>query len=116
MTANRAQRAPRHLTPAARRWWRSAVETFALEDHHLLLLQAACELWDRKELARQMIAKDGLVFVDRHGATREHPAVKIAKDCAIAFARVVRELRFDVGAPSADERPPRLVDLNRGRA
>jgi phage terminase small subunit len=113
MTASRAQRPPKHLTAATRRWWRSAVETFDCEPHHVMLLTAAAELWDRKEAAREIIAKDGLVFVDRLGSTREHPAVKIAKDCAIAFTRTIRELRFDVAAPAEDQRPPRLVDVNR---
>jgi len=118
MTAERVQKPPKHLKPATRRWWSWANATFALEPHHLRLLTLAGEFWDRGEAARELIATEGLTFTDRFNCPREHPAVKIARDSGIAFARVIRELRLDagdVGEPGENGRPPRLVDINRRR-
>jgi phage terminase small subunit len=36
-------RPPRHLTPAARTWWRKICGAYVLEVHHLKILQVAAE-------------------------------------------------------------------------
>jgi hypothetical protein len=36
-----------HLSPSARQWWETTVETYLLEPHHVKLLQLACEARDR---------------------------------------------------------------------
>ena len=90
--------APRHLKKATRLWWQSVVTDYSLEPHHLRLLQAAAESWDRYQEARMILAKDGLTTPTASGL-KAHPAVAIERDARLAFARLVRELDLDVEAP-----------------
>ncbi|MDN4982305.1 P27 family phage terminase small subunit [Bradyrhizobium sp. WYCCWR 13022] len=102
-------KAPPHLTDPTRLWWRSVVREYALEPHHLRLLQAACECWDRLQQSRELLARDGLVVEGREGGVRPHPAVAIERDSRISFARLVRELDLDTEpAPSVRTAPPAL--------
>ncbi len=98
--------APAHLRESTRRWWRSVTSTWALEDHHVKLLTAAAEAWDRLQEARERIAKDGAYVEDRFGQLRPHPALAIERDSRIAFARILRELDLDAEPPAS--RPPSL--------
>jgi phage terminase small subunit len=86
---------PEHLSEDAAAWWDDVVRDFALEPHHLKLLQAACEAWDRAQLARQAVAIDGLCFLDGNGVLKANPAVAIERDARTLFARLVRELNLD---------------------
>lgn len=76
-------------------WWEQIVGEFALESHHLRLLQAACEAWDRCQAAREQVASTGLTFIDPGGSIRANPAVAIERDARTLFARLVRELNLD---------------------
>ncbi len=106
---------PAHLSPDAASWWRSVVADYDLEDHHLRLLQAAAEAWDRLQQARQALAEHGgLTFAKANGDLATHPAVAIERDARIGFARLVRELDLDAGAPSERSRPPPLGSNRRG--
>lgn len=105
MTA-KAPRPPKHLAPSTRRWWASVVEQYILEEHDVRLLTLGAEHWDRAAIAREALASRGLTFVDRFGCPRERPEVKIAKESAGMFARLIRELRLDIEAP--ESRPPGL--------
>ena len=62
-------RPPAHLSPSAAQWWTSTVEDYELHEHHLRLLQLACEAWDRAQGARALLDNDGalltLPFRDR---------------------------------------------------
>ena len=60
---------------------------FELEEHHLKLLTAACESWDRCQQARRRLKKHGLTYADRFGQPRARPEVGIERDNRIAFAR-----------------------------
>jgi P27 family predicted phage terminase small subunit len=102
-----AAKPPNHLTAEAKQWWRAVTTDFDLEPHHLKLLQAACEAWDRMTLARKAVAKDGLTFRASNGDLKSNPAVAIERDARTAFARLVRELDLDAGT-LAERRPPGL--------
>ena len=78
------------------------------------LLTLAAEMWDRGELARETLGRKGLTYVDRRGNPRPRPENAIARDSAIVFARLIRELRLDVGQPAEDERPPRINQNGNG--
>ena len=78
---------PAHLTDTTKAWWPAVVRDYALEPHHLRLLQAACECWDRLEQARELLATDGLVNHGREGGVRPHPAEAIERDGRNSFAR-----------------------------
>jgi len=105
---------PAHLSPSARQWWQTTVERYVLEEHHLRLLQLACEAWDRAQKARAQLDEEGLTMAGREGGIRPHPCVAIERDARLAVARLVRELDLD-SEPPASERigPPGLLS-NRG--
>jgi len=104
----KAPRPPKHLTKEASAFWTHVVSTYALEPHHLHLLQAACESWDRMQAAREAVATQGLTFTDNRGCIKANPAVAIEKDARIAFARLIRELDLDEAMANLDVRPPAL--------
>lgn len=99
-------RPPSHLSEPAKRWWRSVLDAYELEPHHLLLLAKAAEAWDRAEQARQFLDANGLTYQDRFSQPKVRPEVAIERDCRIGFARLVRELCLDIEAPDGG-RPPR---------
>ena len=106
---------PAHLSKEMQSWWRAVIAEFELEQHHLYLLQCACETWDRLQEARAVLRKEGLTVTTSTGQ-KLHPCALIERDARTSFARLVRELDLDVAAPSADSmtfRPPALRS-NRG--
>ena len=98
---------PAHLSDEAAAIWSRAVEAYVLEHHHLRVLQAACEAWDRLQGARRVLDDEGIVIRDRFGVAKPHPANAIELDARIAFARLIRELRLD-SAADQDVRMPRM--------
>ena len=91
---------PSHLSRRSKRWWRSVIEVHDLEPHHLAILTAAAEAWDRKEEARLIIEVEGIVI--REGATLArwpHPAVQVEDVAAMRFANLVREIGLDASSP-----------------
>jgi P27 family predicted phage terminase small subunit len=106
-------KAPAHLAENTRLWWRQVVRNYVLEPHHLLLLQAAGEAWDRLQQARELLARDGLTIGGREGGMRPHPAAAIERDSRIAFARLIRELDLDVDPPPSNRTAPAPLRSNR---
>jgi phage terminase small subunit len=97
---------PDHLQRPTATWFADVLETYDLDPHHVRLLQAAAECWDRLQEAREAIRRDGAYVEGRYGL-RAHPAIAVERDSRIAFARLLRE--FDLDAePGPDPRPPRL--------
>jgi P27 family predicted phage terminase small subunit len=108
-------KAPAHLAEQTRAWWRQVVRDYQLDAHHLKLLQAAAEAWDRACEAQSILSRDGLVIAGREGGMRPHPAVAIRRDAEISFARLLRELDLDTEAPSGlRTAPPSLRSIRRG--
>lgn len=104
--------APSHLSPEGKAWWRDTLADFDLEAHHLKLLRLACEAYDRCQMARQAIDRDGITVISETGAIKAHPACAIERDSRLAFARLLRELDLDTAGPDAP-RPP-TIRSNRG--
>ena len=102
-----APRAPQHLEEPTRKWWRSVMVEYGLEEHHVRLLTLAAEAWDRAQEARVALAQHGTTYTDRFGQPRARPEVNIERDARIAFARLLRELDLD-GEAAPDPRPPRM--------
>lgn len=92
-------KAPIHLSRAAKRWWRSIVENYDLEPHHIEILTAAAEALDRKDQARTLIAEEGIVISDGAGAPMMHPAVQVEDTAAVRMAHLIREIGLDVTPP-----------------
>jgi P27 family predicted phage terminase small subunit len=111
MKSKRAPAAPAHLSATTRQWWRSVVERWELEQHHVRLLTLACESWDRGEQARELVAREGLTVPTRDGGAKLHPAVRVETDCRLAFARLIRELDLDLDPPAEARRPPTLRSI-----
>lgn len=93
---------PAHLSKDASAWWAEVVRDYNLKPHHLRLLQAACEAWDRCQQARQAVAEQGLTFSDASGVIKANPAVAIERDARTLFARLVRDLNLDGDPNHAD--------------
>jgi P27 family predicted phage terminase small subunit len=113
MKPPKTPKAPAHLREPTRTWWRSVVRDYQLEPHHMMLLRAAGECWDRLQEARELLAKDGLTVEGREGGIRPHPAVQIERDARIGFARLIRELDLDVEPPRGDRIGPIGLRSNR---
>jgi P27 family predicted phage terminase small subunit len=106
---------PDHLSDNMRAWWRAIVKDYDLEPHHLRLLEAACDAWDRMVQARTTIVEEGLTVEATHGR-KTHPACNVERDSRAAFARLVRELDLDEPPPRPGPyMPPPAIRSNRRR-
>ena len=83
--------APRHLSAASQRLWKTVVEDYALEEHGLRLLLLACEAFDQGEKARRVLAKDGLTTPTKNGQ-KTHPAVAVARNATMTYAQLMQTL------------------------
>jgi P27 family predicted phage terminase small subunit len=107
---------PSHLSSSARKWWAIVTSRYELEEHHLRLLQLACEAWDQAQDARYRLSEEGLTIGSAEdGTLRTHPCVKIEHDSAIRFARLVRELDLDLEPPPDERFGPPSIPSNRSR-
>jgi phage terminase small subunit len=114
LMAQNRPKAPAHLRTATARWWRSVLDDFALEDHHVRLLTLAATAWDRAEQAREAIDALGPTFSDRFGQPKSRPEIAVERDSMVTFCRVLRELDLDVDPPAERSRPPALRSNRRG--
>ena len=110
MGMNSRQRAPKHLSSEAKAFWLRIVRDFEMQDHHVKLLNAACECLDRATQAREAVDRDGAFFKTRYGEIRPHPGLQVERDQKALLARLLRELNLDVDLPAEPySRPPRLT-------
>nr|WP_083238415.1 P27 family phage terminase small subunit [Methyloceanibacter marginalis] len=117
MKTQRKPRAPQHLRPDTRTWFGSVLADYSLEPHHLKLLQAVCEAWDRLQQAREILAAEGLTIPTGDGGCKAHPCVGIERDSRLAVARLIRELDLDCEPPANTRTaPPALRSNRRGYA
>ena len=103
------QTPPTHLSSETALWWRSVMAEYALEPHHIRLLTLAAEAYDSAQDARQVLQREGKIFIDRFDQPKPRPEVAIQRDSAIGFARMLRELDLDIAAPTDRARPPSLL-------
>jgi P27 family predicted phage terminase small subunit len=97
-------------------WWRHVMATYVLEQHHVHLLQLACEAFDEAQQARAVLAKEGMTVANASGGIRSHPAIAVERDARLAFARLVRELDLDSEPPIANRVAPPALFSNSRRA
>ena len=99
-------RPAKHLQIEGKKFWRKVLSEFQLQDqHHLKILQCACECLDRITEARAEVEKEGLYIKDRFDQPKEHPGQKVERDNKVLFCRLVRELQLDI--PPEEPRPAR---------
>jgi P27 family predicted phage terminase small subunit len=98
------------------RWWQAVVRDYDLDPHHLHLLEAAADAWDRMCEARAVLREEGLTVATRDGGKKKHPASDIERDSRTAFQRALRELDLDADPPKEPPvwRPP-AIRSNRRR-
>jgi hypothetical protein len=104
---------PAYLRPATRDWMNYVLGEYSLDQHHFRLLTLAAEAWETGQAARETIARDGPVYLDRFNSPRKHPSISIQAEARIAFARLLRELDLDLDPPSTASRPPALLSNRR---
>ena len=80
-----------------------------IRTHHIRLLTLACEAFDSAQDAREVLQREGKIFIDRFDQPKPRPEVAIQRDSAIGFARMLRELDLDIVAPTDRSRPPSLL-------
>lgn len=90
-----AVRAPQHLSKEMQKFYKSIMNDFALEPHHIVLLTRACEHLDRAGQARQIVDAEGITTLDRYGSVKPHPAVDIALKSDNAARMLLKELNLD---------------------
>lgn len=106
---------PPHLRPATKKWFKSVLEEFELDGHHVRLLTLAAEAWDQAQTAREVLDRDGQTFLDRFGQPKERPEVGILQNARISFARLIRELALDGDTTPDAPRMPRTADYGNRR-
>ena len=100
--ASASPKPPSHLRKPTAAWFRSVVDEYDLDAHHVRLLTLASEAWDRGQQAREVIDREGMTFVDRFDSPKPRPEIAIERDSRTSFARLLRELALDgVDAPEA---------------
>lgn len=93
---------PKHLSAEARRLWARLTADFVLDDAGgMLLLQSACEAYDRLQAARKLIDKEGAVLRDRWGQAKPHPACGIERDARSQMHSALRLLKLAPGEVDA---------------
>ena len=98
---------PEHLCEAAKSWWRRVNEKYDFEPHQLHQVEEAANALHRCHLARAVLDKEGLTFKDRFKQPKARPEAAIARDNAVLFSRICRELRLDIEGGDVDTRLPR---------
>ena len=74
---------PPHLSPEAADWWRQTVAAYELEPHHLKILEAACDAWDRLVEARAEVLRDGPTIEGEAPSRRKRaPLTSTRSPCA----------------------------------
>lgn len=92
---------PAHLSEEAKKLWKSTVENYDIDEQAAMILQAGLEAMDRRTEAREMIAAEGAIQVDRFGQKKPHPAVGIERDSAQTLMKAFRLLGMDLAQPGA---------------
>ncbi len=89
---------PTHLSASAKVLWRKLTADYVLDDAGAeLLLQSACESYDRLQEARKLIDKEGAVMRDRWGQAKPHPACGIERDARGQMHAALRLLKLAPG-------------------
>ncbi len=109
-------RPPTHLKRPGKALWRTVCGDFQLENHHLAVLQVACESLDRATQAREQIETDGLTYRDAKDVIHPHPCVAIERDSRTLLLRSLRELSLDASGAEQYVRPSRIANRYGGGA
>lgn len=98
--------APEYLRPETRKWYQAITRRYVLKPQHLKLLLAAAESLDLITQCREILAREGLTFLDRFQQPTARPEVAILRDSKQAFGRLLGELNLP-GDPALPLKPKR---------
>lgn len=89
--------APKHLSRAAKAWYRSLTDEYGIEDQAgKLLLQTALEAFDRMKAAAKRINADGDAVEDRFGQVKPHPLLNAERDARSQMLAALKQLNLDL--------------------
>ena len=90
-------KAPKHLTPEARRIWKGIIDEYDIDDAAgLNILRVSLEAFDRAQTARAQIDIDGMTVQDKAGQVKPHPLLPVERDSRAAFLAGLKALNLDL--------------------
>jgi P27 family predicted phage terminase small subunit len=94
----KGKRPPEHLGPDGRELWKRLISEYTIDDQQgFVLLQSACESFDRVKAAQAEIERFGLVVQNSAtGAIKANPAATIERDARASMLAALKALRLDV--------------------
>ncbi len=97
MTENKA---PGTLSKSAREIWDQVNSERALYESDYVILRVALEAWDRLQVAKKTIDKEGAHYKTESGFIRAHPALQLEKESRSGFLQAWRMLNLNLEAPA----------------
>ena len=89
--------APKHLSAAAKKWWRLIQTDYEITDPGgLLLLQTAMESFDRLKQAQEIVAEQGATLKDRFDQIKSHPQLTVERDARSQMVQALKALALDI--------------------
>jgi P27 family predicted phage terminase small subunit len=93
--------APKSLSVAARKIWKSIIEDFEVGDSAgLLLLSEALTAYDEVRKAEAILASQGTIVKDKWGQLKQHPANLNLRDARNLMLRCLKALNLDIAPAS----------------
>ena len=90
-------RPPGHLSAEAKKIWGEILVEYQIDDAAgLRILRVALESFDRSQMARKTIRRDGMTFIDKAGQVKSHPLLPIERDSRAAFLTALKALNLDI--------------------
>ena len=80
---------------------------YVLEDRHLRTLNLAAVAWDRLEVIREAITREGVTVTDRFEQTKAHPLLSEERAQMRTFVAMIRELGLDLDSTEPPRKPTR---------
>ena len=91
------RKAPQHLSPPAKLWYRSIAKEYRLNETQKLILQTAFEAWDNMKSAQKIIDSDGQCIQDaKTGVIKAHPMCTVVRDQQSAFRQSLKAIGLDL--------------------
>lgn len=87
---------PKHLSTAAKNWWRQIQEEYSIKDAGgLLLLQTSLEAFDQMKAAQKIVAEQGETIKDRFEQIKSHPQTTVIRDARSQMIQGLKALSLD---------------------
>lgn len=100
-------RCPKHLSTEARTIWKEILSEYDIQDSAgLRILRVSLESFDRAQVARKQIDKEGMTVTDKFNQVKPHPLLPIERDSRAAFLSGLKCLNLDLEPIQGIGRPP----------